>query len=234
MQINPKTGEPFKSTPQAREIARKHRAASKQTTRGRAIVLVNNARSRSVKKGVAMELTQAWVESHLERGTCQLTGIPFNLLPPPKGLSRRPDAPSLDRIDKDKHYTEDNTRVILWAVNCTLSEYGTDAMLPILKAMVKGIEDAQALTATSLSAGNNQQSEINSKLGALFTSGIRQDGNDFDHRSGAVHRQDIDHSTQESGGDSMGQRSGEVATPTPSQSIEDHWHLHPTYGWLEY
>lgn len=158
-QLNPKTGLPFRKTQKQRDYARQHRISYKQTTIGRATVLVNNARSRAVKKNIKIDLPIEWVKYHLDIGVCQITGLPFNLEPPPKGVSRRYDAPSLDRIDKTKDYTSDNTRVILWAVNCALSEYGTDVILPILKATVLGIENAKKNTIASIPEGSNRQSE---------------------------------------------------------------------------
>lgn len=232
-QINPKTGLPYKTTLAAREAVKVSKTKSKQTVIGKANILINNARTRSVKKNIVVEITQAWVEKHLKRGTCEITGMPFNLAPPPKGVTRRPDAPSLDRISKHKNYTEDNTRVILWAVNCALAEYGTDGMLPILKAMVKGIENAQALSATPLSAGNYIQGALGAELGSISTPWAWEDSDHSDDHSGAVRRQDADHSAKESGGDSVGQRSEEMGTPQSPESKQDNWQLHPTYGWIE-
>ena len=209
-------------------------ATNKTTIKGRASSLMSNARRRCKDKGVEIHLHQAWVEKHLERGTCELTGIPFSFEPPPPGVTRRQDAPSLDRINKHKPYTEENTRVILWAVNCALAEYGTETMLPILEAMVKGIQNAQAQSATSLPTGNNKQGEVNSKLGALLTPRIGEDDNDSHHHCGADAGKDADHSPQESGGDSMGQRSKEVGAPQTFKSSEDIGIYNPTYSWLEY
>ena len=209
-------------------------ATDAKVIKKKAQVLMSNAKRRCNDKGVELHLHHEWVEKHLERGTCELTGIPFSFDPPSDGVSRRPDAPSLDRISKHKHYTEDNTRVILWAVNCALAEYGTQVMLPILKAMVKGIENAQALSVTSLPAGNYQQGKIYPELGPISTPGTREDCYDLDHYQRTVRGEDSDYRTQKSGGDSVGCGSSKVATSTPFKSVKDNWHLNPTYGWLEY
>ena len=221
MQINPKTGLPFKTSVKTRETASRLRIEAKRTTRGRAFVLINNARSRSLKKNIHMELSHEWVEEHLKRGTCELTNLPFSFEPPPEGLTRRPDAPSLDRIDKHKHYTEDNTRVILWAVNCALAEYGTEVMLPILKAMVKGIEDAQAKSTASLPAGHYSKSEEHTKHGALLTSGTREDHYDLDHYQRTVSGEDSDYRTQTRGGDSVAHRNKKVEPLEGFTRLED-------------
>jgi hypothetical protein len=196
--------------------------AYKRTTHGRAKVLFDNATQRCKDKNLEISIDYKWIEEHLKRGTCELTNIPFNLEPPPEGLTRRPDAPSLDRIDKHKHYTEDNTRVILWAVNCALSEYGTEVMLPILKAMIKGIEDAQAKSATPVPTTDYRQGEVYPELGSFSATWAGEDSDYAHHHCGADARQDAYSSTQESSGDSMGHGDSEVGTPISFESFKDY------------
>ena len=214
-------------------MSTKWRHAYKATTKGRAKVLISNAKQRCKEKSVQISITSEWVEEHLKRGTCELTGLPFDFGPPTEGITRLPNAPSLDRIDKDKHYTEDNTRVILWAVNCALAEYGTEVMLPILKAIVKGIEDAKQNQLTSVSGTDNRESEIYPELGSFSATWIGQDGNDAHHNSGTDARQNADSSTQASSGDSMGRRVPEMGASQTFKSQQDNWYLNPAYGWLE-
>lgn len=187
----------------------------KRTIEGRASVLFSNAKSRCKEKGVELHITQEWVKEQLKRGTCEITGIRFNLEPPTKGLTRLPDAPSLDRIDKNKHYTEDNTRVILWAVNCALAEYGTDVMLPILKAMIKGIKNVKPKSVAPVSDEDNWDGELHPQHRIVSTPGTWQNGNNPDNNQGTVQRKDADSSTQASSGDSMGHRGSEVGTSIP-------------------
>jgi len=176
----------------------------KRTIRGRANVLYGNAKKRCKEKGVELHITQEWIEEHLKHGTCEITGMPFSFEPPTNEATRRPDAPSLDRIDKNKNYTEDNTRVILWAVNCALSEYGTETMLPILKAMVKGIEDAKQNQPTPISTGSHKESQDSPTHGLVHGAGPREDCDGAHHHSGEPEGQDADSSTQESSGVGMG------------------------------
>jgi hypothetical protein len=205
----------------------------KRTVEGRASVLFSNAKSRCKDKGIELHITQEWIREHLRRGTCELTGLPFDFGPPTEGITRLPNAPSLDRIDKHKHYTEDNTRVILWAVNCALAEYGTEVMLPILKAIVKGIEDAKQNQLTSVSRTDNREGEVYPKLGSFSATWAGEDSNNSYHHCGADARQDADSSAQTSSRDSLGYRSPKVGTFSPPQSVQDNWYLNPAYGWLE-
>jgi hypothetical protein len=185
----------------------------RSTVAGRATILISNAKRRCKDKNVEFHLTREWVEERLVLNTCEITGMSFSFEPPPNGLSRRIDAPSLDRIDKNKNYTEENTRVILWGVNCALSEYGTEMMLPILKATVNGIENAKQKSTTPVPTGTDQQGEVYPELGSFSATGTWQDGNNPDNHCGADAREDANHSTEEGSGDSVGRGDKEVGTP---------------------
>jgi hypothetical protein len=58
------------------------------------------------------DIDSAWVMERLERGVCELKGIPFVY------EKRHPFLPSVDRIDpKQPGHMKDNCRVILWCLN---------------------------------------------------------------------------------------------------------------------
>lgn len=199
----------------------------KRTTWGRAVTLINNARTRSQKRNVVLEIGPEWVEKQLLIGHCQITKIPFSLEPPPEGTTRRWNAPSLDRIDKSLPYSETNTRVVLWAVNCALSEYGTETMLPILKAMIKGIEDAKPQSASPVSTGHYSKSEEHTKHGTVLATGSGEDDYYPHHHCGTVHREDLDHCTKESSGDSMAHRNKKVEPLEGFTRIENNGDAEP-------
>lgn len=218
----------FKSSLKKLEYSRKHRKEYKKTFKGRATVLVNNARSRSVNKGIEITLSIDWVEKQLEKGTCQLTNIPFNLDPPAENVTRRWDAPSLDRIDKTKPYNEENTRVVLWAVNCALAEYGTEIMLPILKAMVSGIENAKKKSTTPVSASDHNESAERLPFSPVLTTRFGENSDDAHHHCGADARKDADSSAKEGSGIGVGCGSPEMG-PSPSlKNIKDPRHADST------
>jgi len=205
----------------------------KRTTWGRAVTLVSNARRRSKKRNVKMELTIEWVDEQLKKGACQITGIPFNLEATTEHHTRRWDAPSLDRIDKTKPYNETNTRVVLWAVNCALSEYGTEVMLPILKAMIKGIEDAQKKSTTPVSTGPDQTGRDDTEPSAISTTRAWQNGDDANDYRGATQGENSYRSAKEGSGDSMGYGSGEVGAPQAPKNSQDPGHAESTVGSVE-
>jgi hypothetical protein len=107
---------------------------------GRANKLFNAAKRRCSKSNGIVSISQQWIEEKLILGVCELTNLPFDLLPT-KTSYNNAYAPSLDRINsKDPNYSPENTRVVLASVNRALNEHGDKYLLPILKAMIQGIE----------------------------------------------------------------------------------------------
>jgi hypothetical protein len=118
------------------EIWRKYRA----TRRGFITQLLHNAMNRAKKSKVAFSISREWVESRIEKGVCDLTRIPFDLEPGGRGnYSARPFVPSIDRLKPGGNYSEVNCRLICYAVNVALSDWGESVLLKIALAIVKQI-----------------------------------------------------------------------------------------------
>lgn len=89
----------------------------------RARRLYSNAKANAKRRNVPFELSLAWIESALEVGTCQATGLCFDYhTQHPTRLN--PLSPSLDRIRPAAGYTDDNCRVVLTAFNVAKSDWG--------------------------------------------------------------------------------------------------------------
>lgn len=75
-------------------------------------------------------------------GKCMLTGVPWDyktyML-----KNKRPWIPSLDRIDSKLGYTKENCRLVSWAVNVALSDFGEQVLLRIAKGLIQNIEKKQ-------------------------------------------------------------------------------------------
>ena len=64
------------------------------------------------KKRGPSDIDASWVTERLERGVCELTGVPFVY------EHRHPAMPSIDRIDPTRPgHMRDNCRLILWGLN---------------------------------------------------------------------------------------------------------------------
>ena len=102
----------------------------------RASLLLNAAKDRCKISNGKVTITKKWILEKIENGFCELTGLPFDLNYF-ENHRHNPYSPSLDRIDnKNRDYTIENTRVILWGANIALSEFGLDVIKPILEKMI--------------------------------------------------------------------------------------------------
>lgn len=107
------------------------------TIEGRISALMSKAKSRAKDKGLEFDLTREFVAGlfYLQQNKCKLTEIEFNY-DPPTNTVYNPLAPSLDRIDPQGGYTQDNTRLILTCVNIAMHQYGQEFFDMWVKAYV--------------------------------------------------------------------------------------------------
>jgi len=77
-------------------------------------------------------LTREWIQEKLNRGVCELTGIAFDM----EG-KRTQNSPSIDRISSKEGYTPENCRMVLWALNRGLCNYGLDYMMTLFEMILR-------------------------------------------------------------------------------------------------
>jgi hypothetical protein len=92
--------------------------------------LVNVAKNRAKTKEMEFNLSAEDIQARIDKGVCELTGIAFDLTMP-----RAWNAPSLDRIDSKAGYTQNNTRVVLYALNVAANTWGENRILEIASAI---------------------------------------------------------------------------------------------------
>ena len=66
----------------------------------------------------------------LSGGVCAVSGLRFNDAKM-GAATRRPFAPSLDRIDCSQGYVFNNCRLVCTCVNLAMSDYGEDALIVV-------------------------------------------------------------------------------------------------------
>lgn len=188
------------------------------SVKGKSSRLFSSCKRRAALSGGSVTITRQWVEDKLEIGVCELTGLPFNFSGRGK-FSRQPYAPSIDRKDpQNPDYTPENSRVVLWAINCAMAEYGEEIMIPIFKVLI----NAQTNTITSVSAGHYSKSEEHTKHGTLLATGFGEDDDNAYHHCGADAGQDFNHRAQESSGDGVAHRNKKVEPSSAFTRSEDH------------
>lgn len=97
---------------------------------GRAQALWHNSRKRDhTNHSISLE----WIQHKLEIGVCERTDIPFEFV---YKQGRTAYAPSLDKIDPSKGYTEDNTQVVIWMYNAAKNIFTDADVLYMAKCLV--------------------------------------------------------------------------------------------------
>lgn len=92
-------------------------------------------RASRVESKVSASISTGYIVSLLEKQDwrCAVTGIEFRLTQFRKHHGR-PFAPSIDRIDSDGHYTENNVRLVCLAANYAMNQWGESVLDVMLAA----------------------------------------------------------------------------------------------------
>jgi len=118
---------------QRRARGRRDASAWRQNNRGRA--LARDAIGRAASKGLPSTIDPEDIQSRVERGVCELTGLPFDLSQP-KGLKvRNWRSPSIDQIVPGAGYTKENVRVVLHGFNIMANTWGIGPILEVADAI---------------------------------------------------------------------------------------------------
>jgi len=91
--------------------------------------MCTSAKARSKKNGLEFTITKHDIKIP---SICPVLGIPIIVSP---GTGRRPDSPSLDRIDNTKGYTKENVRVISDRANMLKSNGTVEEFEAIIRYM---------------------------------------------------------------------------------------------------
>lgn len=106
----------------------------------RAAYLVAGAKRRSVKGCIPFDLDQYVddLQHRISLGRCEVSGIELDLSAAP---GRRFNAPSLDRKNPKAGYVISNIRIVAFAVNAMLGDWGEDVALAVFAQWQKRVSD---------------------------------------------------------------------------------------------
>lgn len=92
------------------------------------------AKKRSLRLRLGFDLTLDDLAALAKRagGRCEVTGVPFAFAEHP-GASRRPFVPSIDRRDSTVGYVRKNCRLVVYAANAAMNEWGEGVLREMLK-----------------------------------------------------------------------------------------------------
>lgn len=126
----------YKSQPEVQEAIRRKKAENHKRINFRAAMLMTSVVSRCRKGSLPLGITVQWIEAILEKGVCQVSGLPFDF-GRHATTRRNPFGPSIDQIVAGKGYTLENSRVVLTAINLALCEWGVDTYVQIAQEVLR-------------------------------------------------------------------------------------------------
>ena len=80
-----------------------------------------------------------WIYEKIEKGYCEVTGIPFNLTTQVSDSlhAKNPWVPSIDRIDSSKPYIKDNVQIVVFMYNVCKAEFAHKDVVAFCKSVMQ-------------------------------------------------------------------------------------------------
>ena len=93
-------------------------------------------KSSAKKRGIDFSIDVEWFKSRLQKGVCELTGLPFHSSTGSLTKGRSFYSPSVDRIDNAVGYISSNVRMVIWGVNLSKNKFADKDLQAMSLAMV--------------------------------------------------------------------------------------------------
>lgn len=94
--------------------------------------LYHSVKNRAATSGLDFDITEEWIRNGVEQG-CPMTGESFVIGNGSNYGNRHPLTPSVDKIDPDKGYTQDNCRVVCWFYNLAKARWNDEDVIALCK-----------------------------------------------------------------------------------------------------
>ena len=93
--------------------------------------LISSIKSRCQRKNIPFNLSEYEIElnQRIDSGVCEVSGFPLRLVYGKQNY----DSPSIDRIDPKKGYVYENVRIVAFAVNASMGNWGEAKFRQIMK-----------------------------------------------------------------------------------------------------
>lgn len=102
----------------------------------KALASLKTIESRSRKKGTPCDLTIEWLLERYEL-PCPKTGVTYVMDGTGGYGERSPYCPSIDKIDPQKGYTQDNCQMVCWFYNCAKQQFTDEEVVELCRLVVK-------------------------------------------------------------------------------------------------
>ena len=195
--------------------------------------MVKGAKQRAIKERLPFDIDYEYLKS-IATQTCPVFGIQLSWGTWGEGTVSN-YSPTLDKIKPEWGYVKGNVCIISQIANTIKQDVGFDELFKvanwlenITKEAEKNVKPEQL---TRIPRRTRSSSRGPNQLRIVSATGFREDDYYPDDHSGTVQRQDVDHSAQEGSGDSMGQRSEEMATLETPESFQNNGLIQLSFGW---
>lgn len=188
-------------------------------------LMLHSAKQRAIKERLPFDLDLPYLRS-IAVSICPVFGFTLSWGELGKGHSNSHKAPSLDKVKPEWGYVKGNVFIISKLANLIKQDVGyaelykvADWLHDTIKEVEKNVRPEQL---TSIPTRTYKTRSDKGKSRPVPAARLRQDGDDFNHHSGAIRRLDIDHSAQASSRDRMGRGGQEVESPQASFNFESY------------
>lgn len=110
-----------------------YRLKHRTSPEGRAYQMWKNARTRG---GSTFDVSREKITEIVSKGVCQRSGVAFDFSIP-NGKSINAFAPSIDKIDRNKGYRNDNVQIVAWCYNSGKGEMSDGEFIAFCKAVAE-------------------------------------------------------------------------------------------------